>query len=285
MQWANSTNKGSALLKLIHQFEDAPIFHDEIVQIFFNESEQAIAHQLFEVITSDSDTEEAQFLRYAYAYVNLREKHGDDAIAQAIKSGCQQILLLGSGYDTRFFRLPEIQENQIPTFEVDLVQTIQAKKLSLTQVFNHIPDLLTLIDIDFNQQPLRRIFEFGFQPTLPTAFIWQGVSYYLAKDYVSHVLNDVRSLMVEPSLFVFDCCTPLMTFKNEVIPGIADNINKLNQIGEPYRFGMYPDELVLWLKKKGFHAIEIQLLSELEHHAFRQTTLPDNGWYIVVAHA
>ncbi len=39
------------------------------------------------------------------------------------------------------------------------------------------------------------------------------------------------------SLLGFDCCTPLILELNEEIPGIAFNIARLREIGEPYLFG------------------------------------------------
>ncbi|WP_413038805.1 class I SAM-dependent methyltransferase [Roseofilum sp. Guam] len=45
----------------------------------------------------------------------LREKYGDRVIADAINSGCRQLLLLESGYDTRFFRIASIQEKDVTT--------------------------------------------------------------------------------------------------------------------------------------------------------------------------
>lgn len=283
MEWTTSTNKGTALLKWVHQLEDDPLFRDEWVSIFFDESERAIATDLFNLLKSDLDTEETRFLRYVYDYVNLREKHGDEAIAQAIKTGCRQLVLLGSGYDTRFFRLPDIQHHSVKTFEVDLPQTIQSKADHLTRTLDQIPESLVFIDIDFNQQQLDRIFEFGFQSHQPAAYIWQGVSYYLPQENVSQVLDFIGSNMAEQSMLVFDCCTPLMTFKNDEIPGIAYNIDKLAEIGEPYRFGMYPDDMKSWLRNKGFQQIEILMIDELEQHSLHRKTLPNNGWYIVVA--
>jgi methyltransferase (TIGR00027 family) len=279
--WGKSTNKGTAMMKLAHQFQDELLVRDEYVSWFFDESTiNFFKANPFNVEREPIDDAE-KFLRIAYWYINLREKYGDEAITKSIESGCKQLLLLGAGYDTRFFRLPCIQENSIATFEVDLPETIDDKKKYLIEKSGDIPQWLTLIPLDFNHDSLLSISNYGFDKNIPTAYIWQGVSYYLPKENVSTVLDFVKEQMAPGSIFVFDCCTPLMTYKNDEIPCIASNIDRLNEIGEPYLFGMYVDEMEAWLKEKGFETIKILQQDELEAKFLNQRTLPDNMWYVV----
>ena len=76
-----------------------------------------------------------------------------------------------------------------------------------------------------------------------------------------------------------------MTFKNDRIPGINANIEQLEKIGEPYRFGMYADEMERWLKEKGFDEIETLQLNDLEEVFLNKKTFPENMWYIVTVKA
>lgn len=280
-----STNKGTAMMKFAHQFQSDVILEDEYVSWFFDESvAQSLQGDSLEI--GKEPTNDAQrFQHIAYWYTILREKYGDEVITDAIASGCKQVLLLGSGYDTRFFRLPSVKENTVATFEVDLPKTIQDKQKYLVERLGQIPEALTLISLDFNCDDLGSLIRYGFEPNLATIYVWQGVSYYLPQESVSQVLDFVRSQMTSDSVLIFDCCSPLMTFKNNQIPGIEASIDKLLEIGEPYLFGMYGDEMKVWLEKKGFRDIEILQQDDLEEKILHKRTLPNNMWYVVVARA
>ncbi|MFB2897827.1 class I SAM-dependent methyltransferase [Aerosakkonemataceae cyanobacterium BLCC-F50] len=281
IELGRSTNKGTALLKLVHQFQPNPLFKDDYISWFFDESIVGSLGTNPLNLDSQPKNEEEQFQKIAYWYIVLREKHGDETIEEAIASGCKQLLLLGSGYDTRFFRLPCIRENSIATFEIDLPVTIEDKHNYIAKKLGAIPPGLSLIPLDFNNNNFSRISEYGFDKQIPTVYVWQGVSYYLPLESVSHFLDLIKSQMTPSSIFVFDCCSPLMTFKNDRIPGIVSQVDKLQEIGEPYQFGMESDEMAAWLKNKGFRGIQIWQQDDLEARFLGRRTLPNNMWYIV----
>lgn len=282
-----STNKGTALLRLAHQFQPEVLFRDEYVSWFFNEDlvRSLRENPLSFDFESKDESEDAANQKIAYWYVILREKHGDQVIEAAIASGCKQVLLLGSGYDTRFFRLPSIRKNFISTLEVDLPKTIEDKRNCLIKKLGQIPQGLTLVPLDFNQEDLNIALSNIFDSTIPTVYVWQGVSYYLPHESVSSFLDFIKAKMSPDSVFVFDCCSPLITFKNDQVPGINSQIDQLNEISEPYLFGLQDDEMEAWLKQKGFHDIQILKLSDLEAQFLSKRTLPNNMWYVVTANA
>lgn len=278
-----STNKGTALLKLAHQFQPNPLFQDDYLRWFFDDAMLRSVSERSPDWDAIPQEETEQFHRIAYWYIVLREKHGDEAIQTAIASGCKQLLLLGSGYDTRFFRLPCLQDNSIATFEIDLPETIEHKKNCLIKQLGAIPESLSLMPLDFNHDSLDSIARYGFNNQIPTAYIWQGVSYYLPQESVSKVLDFLRSQMAPNSVVVFDCCSPLMTFKNDRVPGINSQIDKLQEIGEPYQFGLESEEMTAWLGNKGFQDIQILQQDDLEMQFLGRRTLPNNMWYVVTA--
>ncbi|MBE9041336.1 SAM-dependent methyltransferase [Oscillatoriales cyanobacterium LEGE 11467] len=285
IEWKNKTNKGAAFLKLAHQYQSDILLEDRYIRWFFDESDlEFLKQNPLNAIAQPQDDEE-HFQHLAYWYIILREKYGDRAIEASISAGCKQLILLGSGYDTRFFRLSTIKENSVKTFEIDLPETIEEKQKCLRSKLGVIPRDLSLISLDLNRDNLNRIFEYGFESKVPTIYVWQGVSYYLERDSISKVLDYIKLQMAPGSVFVFDCCSPLMTFKNDRIPGININIEHLAKIGEPYRFGMYGDEMEEWLKEKGFNEIEILQFNDLEEMFCEKRTFPANMWYIVTVRA
>ena len=103
IDWPASTNKGTALLKLMHQSDPYRILQDDYVSWFFDESATAtVDSSQFRLRGKLNDSADA-FSQIAYRYAILRERYIDDFIEASIESGCRQLLLLGSGYDTRFF--------------------------------------------------------------------------------------------------------------------------------------------------------------------------------------
>lgn len=278
-----STNKGTAMMKFAHQFLPDMILEDKYIGWFFDDSVAKSLQENSLNIGVESTNDAQRFLQITYWYVILREKHGDEVIETAVASGCKQLLLLGSGYDTRFFRIPILQERAVATFEVDLPNTIDDKQKCLIEKLGHIPEGLTLVPLDFNQDDLNVLSHYGFDKKIATTYVWQGVSNYLPRESVSQVLDFIKSQMTPDSVLVFDCCSPLMLFKNEQIPGISSSIDKLAEIGEPYLFGMYGNEMKIWLEEKGFQDIEIFQQADLEEKILHKRTLPENMWYVVVA--
>jgi len=127
IEWPSSTNKGTALLRLMHQFDPDRILQDDYVSWFIDEPTTANLGDVKAFIKEDSEDPARAFSRIAYRCTILRERHIDEIIEDSIESGCRQLLLLGSGYDTRFFRLPSIRKHSVATFEVDLAVTIKEK--------------------------------------------------------------------------------------------------------------------------------------------------------------
>jgi len=278
-----STNKGTAMMKFVHQFQPNVILQDEYVSWFFDDSTAKSLQENSLNLNVEPVDDSQRLQQISYWYTILREKYGDEVIVDALASGCRQLLLLGSGYDTRFFRISAVRERAIATFEVDLPETINNKKKYLSDKLGHIPEGLTLIPLDFNHGDLNSLDRYGFDNTLPTAYVWQGVSYYLPRESVSQVLDYIKSQMTPDSVLVFDCCSPLMTYKNDQVPGIASSIDQLSKIGESYLFGMYSDEMKNWLEEKGFKDIEILQQDDLEDRILHKRTLPSNMWYVVLA--
>jgi len=105
--WPESTAKGTALLKLVHQFQKSVILRDDYLHRFFEVSEVERLRAVPRDFERVPRTPEEEWERMAYWYAVLRELAFDEVIADGARGGCRQLLLLGAGFDTRFFRLPE----------------------------------------------------------------------------------------------------------------------------------------------------------------------------------
>lgn len=281
-KWPDSSNKGTALLKLTHQRLANPLFKDEYLQWFVDDGDFAES-KMVDSLATRADDPEKEFQRIAFWYAGLREKFFDDLVQEAIQNGAKQLLLLGSGFDTRYLRLEGVSDSSIQTFEVDLAPTISEKSNVLKVRLGETPPNLHLIPFDFNRGRLDCLFDYGLSPHLPTVCIWQGVSYYLPKETVKTVLKFMSEALSKGSVIGFDGCSPSMLTEDDQVPGIRFNIKTLKTKGEPYVFGMRPAPMRLWLGELGCSDVRSVDQQELEEMYAPGIGLPTHMWYIVTA--
>jgi len=138
MNWPGSTNRGTTLLRLLHQYEKDVLVKDDYVRWFVDDAAIQNADATRKSL-EDESRPESQFQRIAYRYGILREIFFDDLIEAAVQDGCRQLLLLGAGFDIRFLRLSTLREGHIQTFEVDMPATIREKRAVLDFVRSALP--------------------------------------------------------------------------------------------------------------------------------------------------
>ncbi len=280
--WPESANKGTAMLKRLHQRLPHPLFEDEFLRWFVDDSQFAVNLSIGSLFNPAVNPEE-EFQRVAFWYAGLRERFFDDLIEESIQSGSRQLLLLGSGFDTRYLRLHIVANTHVHVFEVDLDTTIKEKAEVLRRKLGAIPPNLHLVPFDLNNRDLHNLFDCGLELHTPTVCIWQGVSYYLPQNTVQSVVEFMGKGLPPGSTIGFDCCSPLMLEPNDQVPGIRFNIERLKANGEPYVFGMDSGALQVWLRDLGFEAIRSYDQTELETRYHPGIHLPEGMWYVVAA--
>ena len=119
----------------------------------------------------------------------------DDALRNALtrtENPTQQLVILGSGYDTRCYDLPEGEE--VKCFEVDMAPTQNAKIEGL-EAAGIAHDHVIFVETDFNQQTwMQALTEAGFDSSLTTFVLWEGVTMYLTAEAVRDTLKLFASL-------------------------------------------------------------------------------------------
>ena len=104
----------------------------------------------------------------------------------------RQFVVLGAGFDTHCYDLPE--GIQVKCFEVDMAPTLNAKKRGLESA--GIPhDHVTFVETDFNQKAwLEALTEAGFDSSVTTFILWEGVTMYLTEQAAMDTLKAMTSL-------------------------------------------------------------------------------------------
>ena len=108
---------------------------------------------------------------------------------------------LGAGLDTRAYRLPTLVE--MPVWEVDQPANIKSKQDCLQRRFGRLPEHVTLVPIDFDQEALGpALISRGFTAHMQTFFIWEAVSQYLTEAGI-HATLDFLAAAASGSYLVF----------------------------------------------------------------------------------
>ncbi len=115
-----------------------------------------------------------------WAIFPCRKRYIDDRVAEAAGGQAAMVVNLGAGFDTLAYRLPALAE--VPVWEVDQPENIDAKRSRLRKVFGEVPAHVTLVPIDFDREELGAVLaSHGYAADTRTFFIWEAVTQYLTE--------------------------------------------------------------------------------------------------------
>lgn len=211
--------------------------------------------------------------------VLARTRYIDEHTKACLGNGIRQVVILGAGYDTRAYRLVAPGQG-VRVFEVDHPATQSVKQVKLQEVLVTIPPHVEFVAVDFGRDDLAsRLIEAGYDPGKRTLFIWEGVSYYLTAAAVDQTLTFMARNSAMGSAVLFDF------FPRAVIDGTsrrkeAVSLRKrLKQRGEPLLFGIDDEDLVPFLRARGFETLEVVGAAACKdawfHGASRDTEVSD----------
>jgi methyltransferase (TIGR00027 family) len=128
-------------------------------------------------------------------FITHRTAFFDEVVTDALlrtDNPVQQFVVLGAGYDTRCYDLPD--GTRASCFEVDMAPTLHAKLAALKAA--GVPhDHVTFVETEFNQKSwLEALTEAGFDRNLTTFVLWEGVTMYLDEDAVRATLKLAATL-------------------------------------------------------------------------------------------
>jgi methyltransferase (TIGR00027 family) len=173
----------------------------------------------------------------------------DEALCQTLQEGISQVLILGAGFDCRAYRLPAM--NSAAVFEVDHPATLSVKRAHLRRVLANLPHNVRFVEMDFDRQTLgEALTQAGFDLLRPALFLWEGVTNYLSADAVDAVLRFVAGCAVGSRL-IFTYIDRRALDGSAFFEGAADLMREVARLGEPWTFGLDPEELPDYLRARG----------------------------------
>jgi methyltransferase (TIGR00027 family) len=190
----------------------------------------------------------------ARTQVTVRSRYTEDRVAEAVKRGVGQYVILGAGLDSFAYRSDLAA--QVRVFEVDHPATQQWKRQQLSTADIPVPDAVTYVPVDFEHDSLADcLVSNGFDPTRPAMVSWLGVTVYLTREAIGETLKVVGGFAPGTEIVVEYLVPAEMRdadgreFADLVMPFAAER-------GEPWLSVLAPDEMSALLADRGFGPVE-----------------------------
>ena len=202
----------------------------------------------------------------ARAAGTARTKWIDDETKAALASA-SQLVLLGAGFDTRAYRLP--QAARATVFELDRPETSLVKLAALKRTLGSLPPHVRLVAIDFNRQFVGEVLTAaGFDTKRGACFIWEGVTNYLTAEAIESTLREIRQITRE-GVLLFTYVDRLVLDHPDRFYGAVKLLARLKSYGEPWTFGLAPAEAAEYLVQRGFRLLKDVSVAEVWKQAGR----------------
>ena len=135
-------------------------------------------------------------------YFGLRTRIFDDFLLQAVRAGARQVVLLGAGLDCRAYRLDwppgcvifEIDRDGVLAFKHKVLDGLTA-----TPKATRVP-----IPIDLRNDWARPLTEAGFDTAAPSAWLAEGLLFYLPAAAEAKLIDTVDRLSTTGSALAFE---------------------------------------------------------------------------------
>jgi len=241
----SKTALGAAGLRAAHQTLDrGVIFSDPLALRILGSDADALLR--------DVENDPArQKLRW---FIAIRSRVAEDALAQAVRDGASQFVVLGAGLDTYAYRTASAATLRV--FEVDHPETQAWKRQRLAEVAIAVPDHVCYVPVDFERDTLAdRLTASGFDPAKRTFFSWLGVVPYLTEPAILATLGYI-AVVPGGADVVFDYVNPPDTMAEPARRAAHDALaQRVAAIGETIKGYFDTDDLCAKLSGLGFRDV------------------------------
>ncbi len=223
---------------------ESPLYTDQVAGLFLNPQIKETAKAV------------AQNFPAAKEMIKLRTKYFDDILCQQISQGYKQVLILGSGLDTR-----PVRQNVegVKYFEIDAKATLQLKEDTLK--INNIAANVHYIPGDYVKDGLVSLLrQTAFNFELPTYFLWEGNTTLIKKEDVISVLGQILDNFSSFRLS-FDYMSYKVISRTTGYEDINDYIDRYEKLYTPWITGF--ENIEPLAKDLGFKVIDNFSMTEL----------------------
>lgn len=143
----------------------------------------------------------------------VRTRYFDDFFAAATGAGLRQAVILASGLDARTYRLPWPAGTLV--YEVDQPQVIEFKTRTLAGLGAEPAATLRAVGIDLRNDWPAALRANGFDTTVPTAWIAEGLLVYLPPEAQDRLFDNITELSAPGSRLATEHVPNMDAFSDE----------------------------------------------------------------------
>jgi len=200
--------------------------------------------------------------------IMARKRYIDDKVTEGADGQVEAVVNLGAGFDTRAYRLQALAE--VPVWEVDQPENVDAKRSRLETLFQEVPTHVTLVPIDFDNENLATVLaSHGYTPDRKTFFIWEGVTQYLTETGVRATFEFLANAPASSRLaFTY---TPRGFIDGKVFYGQEYLYKKMLLKDKLWLFGFDPEKVDDFLGEYGWRVTEHLSYEELAERYVKPT--------------
>jgi methyltransferase (TIGR00027 family) len=184
----------------------------------------------------------------------IRARLADDLAREMAAGGLKQLVLLGAGFDSMALRIKPALGG-VTVFEVDHPGTQAAKRKVMSRLGT--PDNVRFVAVDFERDDFVQGLEgAGFDSSRLSLIVWMGVTYYLTAEAIARALTQIASISASGSRLTFDYMLREVVDGRSRNPGALRTARQVAFLGEPWIFGLEPEEVAGYLSGFGFNVLE-----------------------------
>lgn len=164
-------------------------------------------------------------------FLPIRTRWFDDEIRTALAGGIRQVVGLGSGLDTRSYRLQWPAGTVL--YEIDQASVQNYKRAVLDDISAAPKCTLERVDVDLGDDWAGKLTAAGHDPAQPTLWFTEGVLFYLPEKLAADVLQRAAALSAPGSRLAVDLIgTGIFRF-----PYMRAFLKRLEEADSPWQFG------------------------------------------------
>jgi methyltransferase (TIGR00027 family) len=150
----------------------------------------------------------------------VRTKYFDEYFRTATDGGIRQVAILASGLDARAFRLPWPSGTVV--YEIDQPQVLEFKTKTLDELGAHPSATWHAVTTDLRADWLTPLQAAGFDSSVPTAWLAEGLLMYLKPEAQDRLLDNITALSPPGSMVATEFVCSIMDFDADRARAISD---------------------------------------------------------------
>ena len=192
-----------AAKRAIEQLHPSPLFKDPYAAALAGDEVNALLAR-WQAVAEAQGLPFKQVIAKRTRYIAMRTKFMDDLLNSALSQAeYKQVVILGAGLDTRAYRLAWLPGTTV--YEIDSPEVLHYKSQVLqdvppTCIYRPVPGDLATPDSKW----ATGILGAGYQITVPTIWLMEGVVMYLQEEEVHLLVQTISELSVAGSVLGMD---------------------------------------------------------------------------------